>query len=394
MRLFPIQKPTLALSLSEDSLCLVNITQKWRKTTIQQVKSIPLPAGVVHLSSAKPNIENIKTFVDQLRTLVKPFKKPLSIAISLPDLCARTSVFDFANFPIKKSEQTALLSWRYQQDLKLDTSQSRLVYGVYVPTSVTDSPTPHNPEKVKVLGTAIRNEIIEQFERACLDVNLIPVSVGIAGLNIFDLYQPHIQGMLEAESSRSISSSSGAIFLFVSHWGFTFLGFHEGCPHFIRTKSIAIKPASTRQEGEPSHPISEESEGKNKGNTNASSPHVDSQNSVSSNTTDSPYPSYTSMKVGKEILATLQYYIEMFPQNETTAPPNNLFLATDLEYGHTLIPSHDEIQHTLNASGREGSLIQVTPLAQTTYRDDHETRLISDPLLWSALPGYASIKVA
>jgi len=102
MRLFPLKKPTLALSLSEETLCMVNITQKWRKPILQQVKSVPLPAGVLRLSSAKPNIENTELFVDQLRTLVAPIKKPISVAISLPDLCARTSVFDFATFPTKK----------------------------------------------------------------------------------------------------------------------------------------------------------------------------------------------------------------------------------------------------------------------------------------------------
>ncbi len=394
MRLFPLKKPTLALSLSEETLCMVNITQKWRKPILQQVKSVPLPAGVLRLSSAKPNIENTELFVDQLRTLVAPIKKPISVAISLPDLCARTSVFDFATFPTKKSEQTALLTWRFQQDLKLDTTQSRLAYGVYVPTSITDSPAPDNPEKVKVLGTAIRNEIIEQFERACLQVNLVPVSVGIAGLNIFDLYQPHIQDMLEAEDHRSTSSSSGAMFLFVSHWGFTFLGFHEGCPRFIRTKSIAIKPDPSCQQGETPHFKTEAGEGENNGHADASSREADSQNPLGPNTADSPYPPYTSMKVGKEILATLQYYIEMFPLNETTPLPSNLFVATDLEHGYTLIPPIDQIQQTLKASGREGSLIQVSHLSHTSHLDHQESRLVPDSNFWSALPGYASLKVA
>ena len=103
MNLFPINQPTLALSISEDALFLVEVKKSWRSTTFQEVKRVALPSGVIRLSSAKPNIENMETFVEQLRILVEPLKRPISIALSLPDLCARTSVFDFSTSPTKKS---------------------------------------------------------------------------------------------------------------------------------------------------------------------------------------------------------------------------------------------------------------------------------------------------
>ena len=137
MNLFPINQPTFALSISENALFLVEVKKSWRSTVLKTVHSIELPSGVIHLSSAKPNIEDMETFISHLRTLVESLKKPDPIAISLPDLCARTSVFDFSTFPTKKNEQTALLNWRFQQDLKLDTAQSRLAYSVYVPTSLS-----------------------------------------------------------------------------------------------------------------------------------------------------------------------------------------------------------------------------------------------------------------
>ena len=35
----------------------------------------------------------------------------------------------------------------------------------------------------------------------------------------------------------------------------------------------------------------------------------------------SPYPSYTTTKVEKEVLATLQYYLETYPEHEGTSSP-------------------------------------------------------------------------
>ncbi|MCA9500894.1 MAG: hypothetical protein KC588_16995, partial [Nitrospira sp.] len=232
MQFFPISAPIVALSLSDNGLCLVEIKKHWRKRSIRNIARLPLSPSALTLSSTKLNIANPDEFLTQLKALVKPYRRPLSIALSLPDICARTSIFDFASFPTKKPEQTALVNWRFQQDLKLDTSQSRLAFGLYVPTPAKDSPSPGIREHVKVLGTAIRHEIIEQYENVCLEANLIPTSVGMSGLDIFDLYHPNIQDMLTAENPSWVSHPPTIMFLFISHWGFTFLAFQDGSPRF------------------------------------------------------------------------------------------------------------------------------------------------------------------
>jgi hypothetical protein len=393
MRLFPISTPTLALSISEEALCLVEIKKQWRKSLLHHVTRVPLPEGVVKLSSAKGNIENPEEFLNHLKTLVEPFNRPLSIVLSLPDLCARTSVFDFSTFPTKKQEQTALVNWRFQQDLKLDTSQSRLAFGAYVPTSVRDSPSPANAEKVRVLGTAIRNDIVEQYERMCLEAQLIPTSVGISGLDIFDLYRLNIQDILEAEDRPSTSISPGTMFLFISHWGFTFLAFQEGSPRFIRTKAIPVKAEPIISQW--NFPVSEfdGNEGVNGQPAHMSGETV-SQKPLDADIPDTPYPSYTAMKVGKEILATLQYYLETFPLQEATSSTVNLFVATDLRDGHSLMPPTDQIQRTLKASGGREPQIRVTALSHASHFHLHETRLSIINQAESALPGYASLMVA
>jgi hypothetical protein len=420
MNLFPINQPTMALSISEEALHLVEVKKSWRRTTLEEVKRISLPSGVIRLSSAKPNIENMETFVEQLGILAKPLKKPTSLALSLPDLCARTSIFDFSTFPTKKSEQTALLNWRFRQDLKLDTAQSRLSYptkkseqtallnwrfrqdlkldtaqsrlsyAVYVPTSIANGSKQDNPEKVQVLGTAIRNEIVEQYERACLDLNLMPVSVSISGLDVFDLYHRSIQDILEIEDRRSPNTYSGAMFLFISHWGFTFFAFHDGCPNFVRTKSIMIRSDSTHGQWEAA-PRESDSQ-KNNGEDGQHS--VAAQDLTNRDRSTLPYSSYTATKVEKEILATLQYYLETFSQDGSAPSLANLFVVSDLEHGHSLLPSSEHLQQTAKVSGLSISDIQVTQLSHTTHFNKRESRLDQESNIWSALPGYASLRVA
>ena len=395
MNLFPINQPTLALSISEEALFLVEVKKLWRRTILKEIKKVPLLSGTIRLSSAKPNIENMGMFVEQLRILAEPLRKPTSITLSLPDLCARTSVFDFSTFPTKKSEQTALLNWRFQQDLKLDTAQSRLSYAVYVPTSLANASNHENPENVRVLGTAMRNEIVEQYEQACLDVNLMPVSVSTSGLDIFDLCHRSIQDILDVEDRRSPTTNSGAMFLFISHWGFTFFAFHNGCPYFVRTKAITIRPDSGREHWDSSSSGSERREDPLENEGENIQQEAALQNSRNDDSVTSPYPSYTATKVEKEILATLQYYLETFPQDDSTPSLANLFVMSDLEHGHMLLPASQHLQQTAQVSGGRVSDIQVTQLSYTTHFNNRESRVVQGSnIIWSALPGYASLRVA
>ncbi len=395
MNLFPINnQPTLALSISEEALCLVEVKKSWRNASLQQVKHVSLPEGVIQLSSAKTNILNMDMFIEQLRVVSESCKKPISIALSLPDLCARTSVFDFSKFPTKTAEQVALLNWRYKQDLKLDTAQSRLAYQVYFPTSLANSSTQDNADTVRVLGTVIRNEIVEQFESACLDANLIPGSVSVSGLDIYDFYQQNIREILKVANQPNIAPTSGAMFLFMSHWGFTFFAFDEGCPTFVRTKAITIRPTvSHEQTNGSSHGRDNREENhKNKDESNAQVLAISEEHAYERVIT--PYPTNTMTKVEKEVLATLQYYLETYSQDGAKPSPTNLFFVTDLEHGHMLLPTSDRIQQTAQVSGLSTAPIQVTQFSYTTQFKSQGSRSIQESNIWAALPGYASLRVA
>jgi hypothetical protein len=396
MRLFPISSPTLALSISEEALCLVEIKKQWRTSFLRQVTRVPLPRGIVKLSSTKPNIENEEEFLVHFTKLTERYTRPLPIALSLPDLCARASVFDFSTFPTKKQEQTALVNWRFQQDLKLETAQSRLAFGVYMPTSVSDSPSPGNPNMVRILGTIVRNDIVEQYEKMCLEARLIPTSVGISGLDIFDLYRPNIRDILKAENQPGAFVAPGAMFLFISHWGLTFLAFQEGTPRFIRTKAIVIKAESSRPHGNAQISTIDEANSSLGEPTQIAqlSKEPVSQNPSDMDTSKPTFPSYTAMKVGKEILATLQYFLETFPIQDTTSPTVNVFVATDLNHGHSLMPPIAHIQHTLKASGGKELHIRVTELSHDSHLHLKETGPESYHQKEAALPGYASLLVA
>ena len=365
MNLLPLSNPHGGLSISEEALCLVEMNHGWRHRSFKQVTRIPLSSGLLKLSSAKPNILQLTEFKDQLRQIRQSKRTPLPVAVSLPDLCARTTIFEFSHFPKKVAEQRALLTWRFQQDLKLDTSQSRLAYGVYAPLPRADSQAPHNPDRVLVLAAAIRNEVVEQFEQACMDVDLLPISVGVAGLDIFDAYQATMQDILEAGQRRTLTSFPGGLFLYLSHWGFSFMAFKDGCPQFLRTKAITI-----RKDTQEIPSSSDDQVGQ------------------------SPYPHYTIMKVTKEILATIQYYLESFPLEAPLPATLNLFMITDLDQSASLLPSGEQFNQTFQACNYQETRLQVTPLSPADLLNPKRSFTLSEHEAGAALPGYARLRVA
>jgi hypothetical protein len=222
----------------------------------------------------------------------------------------------------------------------------------------------------------------------------MPVSVSISGLDIFDLYQGTIQDILEVEDRRKTNPSSGAMFLFVSHWGFTFFAFHEGCPSFVRTKAITIRPDSSHAPWDTSISGLKKQENVLPKDEEDAQQAIDSPDLRNGDSTTHPYPSYTATKVEKEILATLQYYLETFSQNETTPSVANLFVVSDLEHGHMLLPTSEHLQQTAKVSGLSVSDIQVTQLSYSMHFNKRESRFVQESYIWSALPGYASLRVA
>ena len=184
------------------------------------------------------------------------------------------------------------------------------------------------------------------------------------------------------------------MFLFISHWGFTFLAFQDGSPRFIRTKALAIKTETPEHQDFSLEPESEKHRETGDHRPTASGdPPSDAHHDYATGNT--PYPSYTAMKVEKEILATLQYYFEMFPISAGTASsPVNLFMTTDLTFGQSLMPPLDHIQQTLKASGGHEPHIRVTSLSPASHFHLLNTHLAVSHQEEAALPGYASLMVA
>jgi hypothetical protein len=241
MTLLPFRRPTVGLSIRAHSLTAVELIRDWRtgwrSPRLRSVTECPLPTGLVRPSAAELNITDTGKLADQIDGLLDR-ADPTPIALSLPDLCARTALFEFDTLPSKAAECESLLRWRFQKDFNLVTESGRLHYRIYK----APHPSPLTPNgtraPARVLAVAMRRNVMEQYEHVCERARVIPVRVGLTTLALFDLCQPVLERWM---TDRAVAGAATPIdeyfFVSVSDDSFSLLAIRHGIPSFVRMKS-------------------------------------------------------------------------------------------------------------------------------------------------------------
>jgi len=292
MKLFPFKKPTFGLSIGANKLALAELRRGLREPSLRRCAERALPAGLLKLSSSEPNVTDVSALAKEFSALIEGqgrIARPVPIALTLPDLCARVALHEFDALPRKTSELDGLIRWRVQKDWNMPVTDARVTYQTFrMPSSHASAGAP-----IRVLTVAMRRDVIEPYEQACESAGLIPVRVGLTSLQLFDLCRTMIEATLK--------TAEECFYLYVGEGSFSFIAVRAGVPVFIR-----IKPLRN-------------------GGINGSAPH------------------HASV-VNDELLATLQFYMEREAgSGKGPSPSRTLFLVN----GEGMIPA---LPDTLNVS--------------------------------------------
>lgn len=246
MRLLSVRRPTIGVSVGSKALSLVEVSRNWRPgrtgrwlaRSLHRCTEQPVPPGLIRLSATEPNVSDSAALSRELSTLVDGMRKvarPASIALILPDLCARVALFEFESLPHKPAERDQLIRWRFHKELNVPAGETRLAYRV-LPVSTPAS----GGGPVRLLAVVIRRAIIEQYEQACQAAGFIPVSINLASFGLFDLYRPVMES--------AIKDGEECFFLHAGGDCLSFVAIRSGLPVFFRTK--ALRNGSANGNGE------------------------------------------------------------------------------------------------------------------------------------------------
>lgn len=224
MMVLPFGRPSLGLGFGGKTLSLVEIRRGWGprgEVRVRRCSERPLPDGLIRLSAAEPNVTDVPALARELRAL-RGSERPASAALALPDLSTRVALFDFEALPPKTADRDKLVRWRFQKDFNMPAADLRLSYQVF----------PATPPRVLAVGA--RTGIVGQYERACEQAGLLPITVGVTSPRLFELCRPAMQATL----ASGAHGGGELFFLHVADGSFSLLAFRDGSPAFLRTKLL------------------------------------------------------------------------------------------------------------------------------------------------------------
>ena len=235
MQLFPVQKPSIGLSLAAQTITSVEVPPSlWplQHLRVRALKQHDLATELVRLSADEINISEVTAFAKSLNTLIGS-RRCTSVALSLPTQCAHIALLNFDGVPENPAECTSLARWRLEKDLQIPAADYRIAYRVFdLPADDKCS----DSSRQRMLVAAIRNNVLTQYEQACEQADLLPVEVGIQGLQLFDLSR----AMIRQDNEWFFASFLGDQFFFVA--------VRHACPFLLRSKPLPMAPARRQLE--------------------------------------------------------------------------------------------------------------------------------------------------
>jgi hypothetical protein len=233
MNFFPIKRPTVGVCIRAHAVSAVELERDWktgwRTLRVRRVAERPIPAGLVKPSSTELNITDVGKLADEIQMLLER-ANPTAVSLSLPDACARTVLFDFETLPAKPAECAALIRWRFQKELNVPADAGRLAYRIFRLGAGKNSSGP-----ARVLAAAVRRPIIEQYEQVSEKASLIPASMGLTSLALFDFCRPLMDRVLAQRVSNG-SAPDEFFFGVIAEDGFSLLAVRDRVPVFLRMK--------------------------------------------------------------------------------------------------------------------------------------------------------------
>lgn len=224
MRLLPIRAPRFGLAFSSRAVTLVERGGRGRRRPkIRRIQQSRLPAGLILPNDSAPNVRDPTALAEEVRDLLAPMRGQ-TVALSLPDQAAQMALFEFDTLPKNSSECEALLRWRFREDLSLARADTRLAYHVFRERLQAGSSEAKPAGRARVLAVSVQREILAQYEQLCEGFGLLPLSIGISGLDLFDLCRALMPRRREV------------YFAHCSADGWTFVAARDGTPALVRVK--------------------------------------------------------------------------------------------------------------------------------------------------------------
>lgn len=256
MHLLRTHRANVGLSLRPDGISLAVLGARFRKgREVRWLEERTIRPGLLREEPAELNIDQLDELAAEVRAMMRPRWDP-AIALSLPDGCASMAVFAFQSLPEGVGEIDPLLRWRFEHEARCAVPDTTIVSSVFpIPSAMQSTCVTERGEPVMavVLAVAIKRTILEQYQYLCEAAGVLPVSIGVASLQLFALYR------------RLVPSTGEAFFSTWTSGMLVLIAVRDGIPVYLRSKRVRSATAiraellSSLQSFDDHHPHGERS---------------------------------------------------------------------------------------------------------------------------------------
>jgi hypothetical protein len=177
--------PTFALDLEPGFIAGARLNLS--KRHVQSVAARPLPAGALSPSPNKANLTDDKIVRSTIAEVCERVGNTGGrLGLLIPDVAARVALLQFETLPDDRRQAETLVLWRMREYLPYPPEDARLSYQVMAKL----------PDSVEILGVAVRNSVLAEYETAIAGINGGPALVLPATVALLPLLPDEAGGQL------------------------------------------------------------------------------------------------------------------------------------------------------------------------------------------------------
>lgn len=208
----------VGLSIGPTHLSIASAAQRGDSIDIRHCAVETLEEGVCRPSPVERNILQMDQWKKAVRSILDRFPRTRRLTLALPDSAVRMLLLDLQQVPGSRKDFEKLIQWHMEKTFLYPLGASRFSYQLLA----------REAGQTKVLATAVKKEVIEQYESLDEARPIEARSVSPTSFYLFNLFRPLI--------TRTAGETGHFVFVCLVDRSLTFLVFEQGHVRFIRVK--------------------------------------------------------------------------------------------------------------------------------------------------------------
>lgn len=225
-----LNRNNVGISVGPSHVSIASAVRRGESVEIGRFAVELIQEKICRPSPVEKNITDLPRWQSHVRSVLGKFPRPSKVRLTLPDSAARTLLLDLEALPGERHEFEKLIQWHMEKAFLSSLGDSRFSYQVL-----------ERRAHWKVLATAVKKEVVEQYEGLDGSRSIEVSGIGLSSLMAFNLLQPEI--------GRTAGEAGHFIFVHLLDQTLTVLIFEAGLLSFIRVKELTEQGEGLDAEG-------------------------------------------------------------------------------------------------------------------------------------------------